>query len=216
MRSSSPIFTCFEGLARSAFTSMWPASTSADAIDRVLKKRAAHSHLSSRMRSRFATMVVARQLLMLAVAAAQAPADTVVRRVYRVTPRASSMQRITGALVASRAGVPLDSILALRVLDQRGEEMPGVPVHWTLANAGEGAAVRVVNPITDSLGISRAQFTPGMSADAQSAVAEVAKVGRIAFAATVRATSIRVLPERSVVWSGDDALLDVELRDTAG
>jgi len=147
---------------------------------------------------------------------AAASTDTIVRRVYRVTLRASAMQRVTGALAASRASTALDSVLAVRVLDQRSEELPGVPVRWTLEHAGDGASLRVLNATTDSLGQSRAMFTPGRSANPQSAVAEVANVGRIAFAVTVNAASIRVVPERSVVWAGDTIVVATEIRDVAG
>ena len=148
-------------------------------------------------------------------AAVTAP-DTIVRRVLRVTPRASAMQRATGVLQAARALEPLDSILIVRVFDQRGREMRGVTVRWTLANAGDGADLRVINGVTDSLGLSRAAFTPGRSADAQSAVAEVANVGRIDFTVTIPAASIRILPERITLWSGEDSILATELKDDRG
>ena len=74
--------------------------------------------------------------------------------------RASAMQRVTGIVQAGWALAPLDSVLAIRVLDARGADLPGVAVRWTLAEAVEGAALRVINATTDSLGVSRAAFTP--------------------------------------------------------
>ena len=121
---------------------------------------------------------------------ATTPTDTVVRRVYFIVRRASAMERPTGAVHALRALEPLDSGLAVRVFDQRGRDMGGVRVQWTLANAGEGAAIHVINATTDTLGLSRATFTPGRSADEQSAVATVAGVGHIDFSVTVPVTSI--------------------------
>ena len=142
-------------------------------------------------------------------------ADTVVRRVFRVTRRATTMQRVTGALTATRALAPLDSMLVIRVSDQRGLEMQDVPVQWTTRNTGEGAALRVVDAATDTAGLARATFTPGRSADPQSVFAEVANVGRIEFAVTVPATSIRVIPGRATIWASDDTILEAELRDTS-
>jgi hypothetical protein len=145
-----------------------------------------------------------------------APADTVVRRVYLVARRASAMQRPTGALHAFRALEPLDSVLVIRIFDQRGVELSGVRVQWALAYGGEGAALRVINARTDTLGLSRATFTPGSSADEQSVVATVRDVGRIPFAVTIPVASIRLLPARPELWSGDDEIVGAELRDEAG
>jgi len=147
---------------------------------------------------------------------ATAPTDTIVRRVYFVVRRAAAMERPTGVVRALKALEPLDSVLAVRVFDQRGKDMSGVPVQWTLANAGEGAAIHEINAKTDTLGLSRATFTPGLSADGQSAVATVADVGHIDFTVTVPVTSVRVVPDRTIVWSGDDALVGAELRDIDG
>src|SRR5712691_1621289 len=154
MRSSSPTRICFAGLARSPFTSTCPPSTSAVARERVLKNRAAQSHLSSRMTCRLAGIIARSHLASLALIAATlgcergaaratrdtvatAPTDTVVRRVYFVLRRAAAMERPTGVVRALTALQPLDSVLAVRVFDQRGRDMSGVPVQWTLANAGE-------------------------------------------------------------------------------
>src|SRR4051812_5392559 len=197
MRSSSPILSCFDGLARSPFTSMCPPSTASEACDRVLKKRAAHSHLSTRMRDRYASRTlracVAMAVLVAAcdrganraasparntVAAAPSAADTIVRRVVRRVRRQSAIQRVTQGIRASRALDALDSALVVRVYDQRGSELSDVPVAWTLANGGEGAVLRVVSTRTDSMGLSRALFTPGTSADTQHVFATVDSVGR--------------------------------------
>ena len=126
------------------------------------------------------------------------------------------MERPTGVVRALKALEPLDSVLAVRVFDQRGRAMSGVPVQWTLANAGAGAEIHVINAKTDTLGRSRATFTPGRSADEQSAVATVADVGHIEFTVSVPVTSIRVVPERTMVWSGDDAIVGADLRDIDG
>src|SRR5688500_10816169 len=129
--------------------------------------------------------------------------------------RASAMQRVTGVLRPRHALERLDSVLAVRVYDARGAELAGVPVQWTLS-AGDGAALRVINATTDSLGVSRAELTPGRSADAQSAIAEVSNVGRIAFAVTIPAASLRIVPARIMLWSGDDTVMVAELRDARG
>src|SRR5688500_6857008 len=129
--------------------------------------------------------------------------------------RASAMQRVTGVLRPRHALERLDSVLAVRVYDARGAELAGVPVQWTLS-AGDGAALRVINATTDSLGVSRAELTPGRSADVQSAIAEVANVGRIAFAVTIPAATLRIVPARMTLWSGDDSVMVAELRDARG
>lgn len=130
--------------------------------------------------------------------------------------RPSAIQRATGILSPTAALQPLDSVLRVRVLDERGAELSGVTVEWTLANAGDGAVLRVVNAITDSLGLSRAELTPGRSAGAQSAIAAVKDVGRIAFTVTIPAAQIRVVPPHLSLWSDDDTVLTVELRDRNG
>jgi hypothetical protein len=143
-----------------------------------------------------------------------APADTVVRRVIRVHRQASALQRVTGKTTALLALQPLDSVLAVRVMDQRGVEMADVPVSWSLASAGDGAELKILNGRTDSLGISRARFTPGSSAEEQAVHADVAQVGRISFAVAVAPRSIRVADQ--TVWSGDSVVVVAELRDMAG
>ena len=126
------------------------------------------------------------------------------------------MQRVTGALEASEALRPLDSLLVVRVLDQRYEEIAGVTVRWFLPRRPDGAALRVINTVTDSLGLSRAMFIPGRSADAQGPRAEVAGVGAIDFTVVVPVARIQVTPERSTVWAGEDVTVGAELRDVAG
>ena len=110
------------------------------------------------------------------------------------SPRPSAIQRATGILSPTAALQPLDSMLRVRVLDERGAELSGVTVQWTLENAGQGTALRVVNAITDSLGLSRAELTPGRSANPQSAIAAVKDVGRIPFTVTIPAAHVRILP----------------------
>src|SRR5436190_12511326 len=51
MITTSPAWTRRDRLARSPLTSTLPPSTACAAADLVLKKRAAHSHLSSRTRA---------------------------------------------------------------------------------------------------------------------------------------------------------------------
>src|SRR3954452_10582883 len=48
---ASPIFTGCAGFTRSSLSRTWPASIASAARLRVLKKRAAHSHLSMRTRA---------------------------------------------------------------------------------------------------------------------------------------------------------------------
>jgi hypothetical protein len=142
--------------------------------------------------------------------------DTIVRRVGVLYRAPSAIQRVTGALIVLNALKPLDTVLAVRVLDQRGRELPGARVSWTLLGAGEGAVLRVLNARTDSAGASSVAFTPGRTASAQTVVAEVARVGRIAFDVAVQPASIRLQPDRARLWSGDDATVYAELRDVAG
>lgn len=126
------------------------------------------------------------------------------------------MERVTRAARVRRALEPLDSLLAVRVFDQRGMEMSGVPVRWTLVGRSEGATLRVLSARTDAFGVSRAAFTPGLSADPQGPIAEVRGVGRIDFALTVPVKSIRVVPETVMLWAGEDADVRAQLTDDAG
>lgn len=142
--------------------------------------------------------------------------DTVVRRVARVTRKASMMQRVTGAVSATHALVPLDSTLAVRVLDDRGDAMSGVRVRWSLAGAGAGAVLQVRNERTDVLGISRAAFAPGAAASSQVVVAEVQGVGRLEMPFRVPVADIRVVIESLVLWSGDTATARAVLSDSRG
>lgn len=146
------------------------------------------------------------------LAAAQ---DTEVRKVYRFVRRASAMQRATGLVQPLRALEPLDSILAIRVFDQRGAELSGVQVRWTLVNT-PGAQLRPINTTTDSLGLSRVAFIPGRSASGQGPIAEVRGVGRIDFAITVQPKAIEVVPPKPAVWSGEDEVVGALLTDEAG
>jgi hypothetical protein len=148
--------------------------------------------------------------------AAVAAPDTVVRRVLRRTRTASAIQRVTPAIADARALEPLDSLLAVRIYDQRGVELRDVPVTWIALAPAPGAALRVVNARTDSLGISRAQFTPGTSADTQHVAAAVPNVGRIDFGVVVPTASVRIHVAEHDVWSGDEVGVSAELRDVAG
>ena len=142
--------------------------------------------------------------------------DTVVRRVIRVIRHASAMQRVTGELNTKHALRPLDSALAIRVMDNRGAEMANVRVAWTLLSPGDGAQLRIINARTDSLGISRASFTPGSTAIPQTVVAEVQNVGKISFAVSVPVASIGLVADEKAFWSGDAAVVSAELRDAQG
>lgn len=151
-----------------------------------------------------------------AVAQDATPPDTVVRRVVRLVRRPSAIQRVTQDVHVRRALQPIDSALVVRVYDQRGVEIGGVPVQWTLVGGGARAQLRVGNARTDSLGLSRAAFVPGASADTQHVYASVAGVGRIDFGILVRAQVVRVRLARTDVWSGDDVIATAELRDAGG
>lgn len=140
--------------------------------------------------------------------------DTIVRRVVRATRRPSAIQRVTQNVHARRAGEPLDTVLVVRVYDQRGVEMGGVPVHWTVE--GTGARLRASDARTDSQGLARASFVSGASADTQHVYASVDGVGRIDFGILVPAGRVRVHLARADVWSGDDMVAVAALSDSAG
>lgn len=142
--------------------------------------------------------------------------DTVVRRVVRVPRRPAAMQRVTGVVDARRALVPLDSPLAIRVLDGRGAALPGVRAQWSLGAAGEGARLQVLGEVTDSLGESRAVFTPGRTANEQRVAAAVPGVGRIDFAFLVPVARVEIEPDRGTLWTGDALVAGVSLQDVAG
>ena len=150
------------------------------------------------------------------VAESAAHTDTVVRRVMRVTRRPWMIQRATGMVRARRALEPLDSVFTLRVLDQRGAELGGVSVRWSQVNPAAGARMEVLNAVTDSLGVSRAAFTPGLTAAAQGLRAEVADVAGLDFLVRIPVAVLRVTPRRAEIWSGEHAVFRVETRDSSG
>jgi hypothetical protein len=142
-------------------------------------------------------------------------ADTVVRYVVRARRFPLALERITPDLHVQRALAPLDT-LVVRVYDNRAVKFAGVPVRWSAMGLGEGAQFNVVNARSDSLGLSRATFTPGTSADSQHVFADVEKVGRIDFTVVVPVTSLGVRVSQPDVWSGETVLASAELRDVAG
>ena len=142
-------------------------------------------------------------------------ADTVVRRVVRYRQEPSALQRVTGALGPARAGRMLDSTLAIRVLDARGNPVPGVALEWRIANAGAGASLSVLAQRSDSDGVSRARFTPGTSAATQRVAAEIPGIGRIDFAVTVPVAAVRV-DAANALWSGESAVATATLLDSSG
>ncbi|HJQ21976.1 MAG TPA: hypothetical protein VJ867_16650 [Gemmatimonadaceae bacterium] len=152
------------------------------------------------------------------MSADSAVADTapVVRRVVRVVRVASAIQRVTQDLHVLRALVPLDTPLVVRAYDNRGVELAGVPVRWTTAQLGSGAAFHVVRDRTDTLGLASATFTPGASADTQHVFAEVEKVGRIDFGVVVPAAAMRIRLDRPELWSDESGVATVVLRDATG
>jgi hypothetical protein len=144
------------------------------------------------------------------------PTDTIVRRVVMLVRTPTMMQRVTPLVHPVRAGAALDQPLVIRVLDQRGRELEGVPVKWSLIAAGDGATLRVVNAVTDTLGLSRATFIAGASADTQTVAAQVDSVGRIDFQLQVPLGSLRIETSPSTLRVGDSAEARVILRDLAG
>ena len=126
------------------------------------------------------------------------------------------MQRVTPLVHPVRAGAQLDQPLVIRVLDQRGRELEGVPVKWTLIAAGEGATLRVVNATTDTLGLSRATFVAGASADTQTVAAEVDSVGRIDFQLQLPLGALRIETSVNTLRVGDSTEARAVLMDLAG
>ena len=150
-----------------------------------------------------------------AAALKPATSDTIVRRVPIVYRRAYMIQRVTPALHPLQALVPLDTELIVRIYDQRGVELDGVQVKWTPAGDHEGGTLHILNGTTDHLGLSRATYMPGPSADMQGATAEVPGVGRIEFLVEVPVNTIRVAAAGST-WVGDEADVAATLVDYAG
>jgi hypothetical protein len=150
-----------------------------------------------------------------AVASDSAAPDTAVRRVVRYVGSPSAIQRVTGPIAARRAGEMLDSVLAVRVLDVRGDEHAGASVEWRLRTEAPGARLIVDNAVTDSLGVSRARFLIGRSANAQTVTAEVVGVGVLEFSVTVPVAGVRV-EAPATLWSGEEASVSALLHDSAG
>ena len=144
------------------------------------------------------------------------PTDTVVRRVVRLARTATMMQRVTPLVHPVRAGAPLDEPLVIRVLDQRGLELGGVSVAWTLPDTAHGARLRVVNAVTDTLGLSRAVFVAGATADTQVVAAEVSGVGRIDFALVLPVGHVRLETMRAALAVGDSTDVRAVMLDLAG
>src|SRR5438552_12273843 len=61
-----------------------------------------------------------------------ARADTYRRVIVHVGRSPSAIQRVNGALTVRRPLVPLDSTLAVRILDQRGGHLRGARVEWSV------------------------------------------------------------------------------------
>lgn len=144
------------------------------------------------------------------------PTDTIVRRVVLLVRTPTMMQRVTPLVHPVKAGAPLDQPLVVRVLDQRGAELAGVPVRWTQVIVGAGARLSVLNAITDSLGESRATFIAGASADTQVVAAQVDSVGRIDFELQVPLGSVRIETSASFLRIGDSTEARAVLTDLAG
>ena len=126
------------------------------------------------------------------------------------------MQRVTPLIHPTRAGAALAEPLVIRVLDQRGLELGGVPVQWRLAGAGDGATLTVVNAVTDTLGLSRATFVAGNSADTQVVAASVDRVGQIDFKLQLPHGTMRLDASRGSLTVGDSAEVRATLHDLAG
>lgn len=142
--------------------------------------------------------------------------DSVVRRVVRASRAASAIQRVSGSAWARRALQPLDTVLAVRVLGSRGRELAGVPVRWAIVTSADGAQLRAIDGQTDSLGVARASFTPGASADVQIVGASVDGVGRLDFKVQVAPAAIRIVADRVAIWSGEASTVLTVVSDSAG
>lgn len=62
-------------------------------------------------------------------------------------------------------GLPLDSLVRVRLLDDRGRPMPRVAVAWSVASGG--GTLTFVTPSTDDAGEASAQWRLGLGSDAQ-------------------------------------------------
>ncbi|HEU4994861.1 MAG TPA: hypothetical protein VFT29_08575 [Gemmatimonadaceae bacterium] len=142
--------------------------------------------------------------------------DSVVGRVVRGPRAASALQRVSGSAWATRAFQPLDTVLAVRVLGPRGRELAGVPVRWAIVTGADGAQLRAIDARTDSLGVARASFMPGGSADVQVVGASVDGVGRLDFKVRVAPAAIRIVADRVAIWSGETPTILTVVSDSAG
>src|SRR5437868_4876986 len=113
MCNSSPSWSCFDRLARSPFTSTLPVSIAFAASARVLKKRAAHSHLSSR------TLAISSELIL------ALPEMRLRSQKIRETPYGQGALRASGRLVITtkkdRTGVPGTSAGAVACVQEAAE-----------------------------------------------------------------------------------------------
>lgn len=78
---------------------------------------------------------------------------------------AERFEAVQGAGQSGVLGLPLDSLIRVRLLDDQGRPMPGVAVAWAVASGG--GALTFATQVTDATGETQAQWRLGFGPDPQ-------------------------------------------------
>lgn len=143
------------------------------------------------------------------------PLSSIATGTTEATPVASDVALTAGNGQSGPVATALPGVLSVRVVDQFGAPMSGVPVTWTAA----AGSMAVQAPATDGSGISRARWTLGTTAGVQTAAAAVSGVGSVAFQAQALAgpaTTVSVTPGSATLQIGATASFSASAADAHG
>lgn len=127
----------------------------------------------------------------------------------------ANMVLVTGDGQAGHAGVPLPTLLGVRVTDAFGNRVQGVAVNWS---ASKLSAFAPLLSTTDAQGIAQTQWTP-QQGGAQTATATLAATGQtVNFSATMlwRPSSVTVMPATATLLVGDSIVLEASALGQSG
>lgn len=135
-----------------------------------------------------------------------------------LTQTPAKAEALEGSGQTGPVATRLATAIAVRVVDSNGYPLRNVPVEWSMS-AGSGA-LNVLDPTTDRVGLSRAEWTVGTQAGTHTAIAAIAGLPPVTFTARAipgPAASIRLsrdsLATRSV---GDTARIVATVSDRYG
>lgn len=115
-------------------------------------------------------------------AGATVDGGTVLFRSFTEPDGAAAMGIVSGGAATGGVGQPLADSVAVRVVDQYGNPVPGVEVLWSVRSGG--GSITPAQSTADSLGIARAAWTLGPRVGSQSAWGEIQWLQPAALSAT--------------------------------